>query len=54
VVISASTQVRGRAAHGVGGTSDNVDDGDGVEEGLASDDIPEGVAFVRDLPWIDE
>lgn len=41
-------------AYSIGGTSDNVNDGDGVEEGLASDDIPEGIAFVRDLSQINE
>ena len=29
--------------YSVGGTSDNVDNGNGIEEGLAGNDIPEGV-----------
>ena len=33
-------------SHSVGGTSDNIDDGNGVEERPASDDVPESVGIV--------
>jgi len=42
MLISVQCKGKGeRATHGVGGTSDDVDDRNSVEERLASDDIPE-------------
>ena len=50
-----STQCAGErndGTHGVCGTSDNVNDSNSVEEGLASNDVPEGIAIGQGVLWI--
>ena len=36
---------RNNGTYGIGGTSDNINDSNGVEEGLASNDIPKGIGY---------
>jgi len=50
VINTQRADERSNGTYSVGGTSDNVDHRNGVEKGLASNDVPGGPAVVHDIP----